>query len=188
MTAPIEITDLIPASAGALFEQLRDELRWVRHGTTPRMEYYVNKIKVPYTYGKEEFARTYHPQPEHNAIECVRVAVEMYTGVEFEVCFLNRYVSAQDHLGWHSDNSPEMDDERPIAIVSLGAEREIMFRDIPFHNGIDYRGMPAERHLLTAGSLCVMAPGMQDTHQHRLPKSGRQCGERISLTFRGYKV
>jgi hypothetical protein len=31
-----------------------------------------------------------------------------------------------------------------------------------------------------------MLPGMQDTHYHRIPKSDREVGPRISLTFRGY--
>ena len=46
----------------------------------------------------------------------------------------------------------------------------------------------AFRHTLRLGhgSLCLMAPGMQDTWQHRIPKASFQCGERISLTFRGY--
>ena len=43
-----------------------------------------------------------------------------------------------------------------------------------------------EKLLLGHGSAAIMAPGMQDTHEHRIPKSSRQCGVRISLTFRGY--
>ena len=31
-----------------------------------------------------------------------------------------------------------------------------------------------------------MGAGLQDTTQHRIPKSDRVCGKRISLTFRGY--
>lgn len=72
-----------------------------------------------------------------------------------------------------------MDDNRPIAIVTLGAEREIWFRE---------RGNDDSREslVLTHGSLCLMAAGMQDTHDHRIPKAGFECGSRISLTFRGY--
>ena len=185
MSAPFTYhTDFLPASAGALFDQLRNELAWVRHGegTVPRMEYYVSKLGLPYTYGKGEFARTYQPQPTHDAIEAIRIGVEMYLdeGVTFEVCFLNRYLNQSDHLGWHSDNSPEMDDGRPIAIVSFGVSREIQFRTIGSADQV-------ERLVLEHNSLCFMAPGMQDTHQHRIPKAGRQCGERVSLTFRGYK-
>ncbi|MNY73470.1 hypothetical protein D3C86_2122690 [compost metagenome] len=75
-----------------------------------------------------------------------------------------------------------MDDDRPIVIVSLGAEREIWFRP-------NTDTMHVDKLLLGHGSLCLMQPGMQDTHQHRIPKSPRHdCGARISFTFRGFKA
>lgn len=103
--------------------------------------------------------------------------------MSFEVCFLNRYLDQSDHLGWHADDSPEMDDARPIAVISLGVEREIWFRPIPV------KGEPPQevsKVRLGHGSLFLMHPGMQETHQHRIPKASSLCGERISLTFRGY--
>ncbi len=36
------------------------------------------------------------------------------------------------------------------------------------------------------GSLCLMHAKMQETWQHRIPKASFSCGERISLTYRGY--
>ena len=97
----------------------------------------------------------------------------------FEVCFLNGYEDQKDHLGWHADDSPEMDDARPIGIISLGAEREIWFCPQDDKAAVT-------RIKLEHGSLCLMLPGMQDTHFHRIPKAGFVCGERISLTFRGF--
>jgi alkylated DNA repair dioxygenase AlkB len=41
-----------------------------------------------------------------------------------------------------------------------------------------------EKLLLPHGSLCIMPPGFQQTHQHRIPKADRDVGVRISLTFR----
>ncbi len=182
---------MAPSIADDAFQRLRDELAWVRRDTTPRMEYYVNRYKVPYTYGVGEFARTYEPMPEHPVITALCAILTMHADVPFDVCFLNRYTDQSQHLGWHSDNSPEMDDTRPIAVISLGAEREILFRRTPEPvvngNELEAFGPPSvHRLMLGHGSLCLMAPGMQDTHQHRIPKAGRQCGERISLTFRGY--
>jgi alkylated DNA repair dioxygenase AlkB len=160
------------------FEYLK-ELAWVRRDNTPRMEYYINSVNVPYTYGKGEFARTYEPQPMDMTLSIIKASVEVRFNTTFEVCFLNRYLNQKDHLGWHSDNSPEMDDSRPIAIVSFGVERDIWFRPIGSSDDIT-------KLKLGNGSLCLMAPGMQDTHQHRIPKASFHCGERISLTFRGY--
>lgn len=163
-------------------ETLWKRLDWVRIGSTPRREYYVNrKDGSPYTYGSGAGQRTYESMPTHPVIDLLWLGAEAAAGCEFDVCFLNGYEDQSDHLGWHADDSPEMDDSRPIAIVSLGAEREIWFQ----------RADP-ERRLITPdklrlgnGSLCLMAAGMQDTHQHRIPKAGRVVGPRISLTFRG---
>lgn len=82
-------------------------------------------------------------------------------------------------MGWHTDDSPEMDYARPIVIVTLGAEREIWFAPNDRRTGIT-------KLKLQSGSACVMAAGMQDTHVHRNPKAGFECGPQSSLTFRGY--
>ena len=163
-----------------VFEALRDELDWERRGSTPRSEYYINMLgDIPYTYGSGAGVREYQPRTAHPSVIWMLGQLKLVTGVDFDVCFLNRYHNQSDHLGWHADDSPEMDDNRPIAIVSLGVEREIWFRENA--NPQDITKLKLEH-----GSLCLMAPGTQDTYQHRIPKAGFQCGERISLTFRGY--
>ena len=163
------------------FHCLQNELAWVRREGTPRSEYYFNQANVPYTYGRGRGVREYQPQPSNPVIDLLIEKLAPYA--KFEVCFLNRYHNQSDHLGWHSDDSPEMDDARPIAIISLGVEREIWF------SKKDTNEKPVgeiDKVKLENGSLCLMAPGMQDTHLHRIPKAGIVCGERISLTFRGY--
>lgn len=172
------ISDFIPLPHLA-FAELWAGLAW-RSIAGNRLEYYCNDFDRPYTYGQKEYARTYEPQPYHPLITMMREQLEDLTGHKFEVCFLNGYRDGKDQLGWHADDSPEMDDARPIGIISLGAEREIWFR------GNDRKDDVAKLKL-ASGSLCLMDPGMQDTHQHRIPKSPVQnCPPRISLTFRGY--
>lgn len=161
------------------FEALWNNLAWERRGSTPRREYYCNDAGVPYTYGSGAGIRTYEPNTWTSAILDIRSNVEAFLGAKMEVCFVNGYEDARDHLGWHSDNSPEMDDARPISIVTLGAEREIWF--CPIGNKSE-----VTRLMLGSGSMCVMAAGMQDRYLHRIPKAGFECGPRISLTFRGY--
>lgn len=166
-----------------IFEELVQDLAWVRRDTVPRSEYYINKFGVPYTYGRGRGIREYAAQPNHEAIEKLSIKLKDKLGVDFEVCFLNRYHNQSDHLGWHSDDSPEMDDNRPIAIISLGVEREIWFSKKENDKPVG----EVTKLKLENGSLCVMAPGMQDTHLHRIPKAGFVTqAERISLTFRGY--
>jgi alkylated DNA repair dioxygenase AlkB len=143
------------------------------------------------------------PRPYHPLVLAIRKDLEQVCGCVLDVCFLNRYLNQSDHLGWHADDSPEMDDARPVVTVSLGAEREIWFRAkaparirgqtndaVVFDQVQDADGLKLvpsiEKLLLQHGSTAIMAPGMQDTHEHRIPKASFQCGERISLTFRGY--
>ncbi|WOB06498.1 alpha-ketoglutarate-dependent dioxygenase AlkB [Piscinibacter gummiphilus] len=178
MKAPITYVPgfVSSATAATALALLREDLDWVQAPLVPRREYYVGKL--PYAYGRGSGRRTYLPQPMHPSIETLWHLAEERAGCKFDVCFLNSYEHSRDHLGWHADDSPEMDDARPIAIVSLGAEREIWFRE----NGIEH----VDRLLLQSGSLCLMPPGMQDTHQHRIPKASNVVGPRISLTLRGY--
>lgn len=153
---------------------------WVHRDNSPRLEYYWNKNKLPYTYGSNGFSRTYESQNKHHLIENIRNKLLDDFGVDYDTCFANYYRNQQDHLGWHSDNSDSLDNEYPIAIISMGVEREIWFRDNNYLNMIKH----TLQLKLKSGSLCIMKPGMQLTHQHRIPKCDRVCGERISLTFR----
>lgn len=172
------ISNYIPGATG-VFEALKKDLQFERRENTPRSEYYINKLgDIPYTYGNGAGRRTYMPKPSHPEIDKMfdkmRHAFDSY-----DVCFLNYYLNQKDQLGWHADNSPEMDDTRSIAVISLGVEREIWFCP-----NTDKTQVTKQK--LENGSLCIMKAGMQDTHLHRIPKASFLCGERISLTFRGY--
>lgn len=186
-------------------KQLAEELSWERRGDTPRSEYYVNRFNVPYTYGRGVGQRTYSPSPSHPIIDDLFEQLKD-TGYSYDVCFLNRYLNQKDSLYWHADNEGIMDGERPIITVSLGVEREIWFKpknsndckkfkpQYPNSPFCDQCNWTEESHkdqvvkqLLENGSMCLMKPGMQSTWEHRIPKASFICGERISLTFRGYK-
>lgn len=180
MKSPVKYIPNFVENADKTFKALLTELNWEKRGNTPRKEYYVNELNVPYIYGVGRGVREYLPQEWHNEIIKIKEKIESLTNVKFEVCFLNLYENQKDHLGWHADDSIEMDDDRPIAIVSLGVEREIWFCPQSDRSIVD-------KLKLENGSLCLMSAGMQNTHYHRIPKSDFECGERISLTFRGYK-
>lgn len=223
MKAPVVYASTLDKrEADYRFKRLWEELAWVRHDKVPRREYYVhincyaqgNDPAYAYTYGRGQGVRTYMPQPGHSVLTSLWCEAEQAADTQLQVCFMNGYEDASDQLGWHSDNSPEMDDDKPIVIISLGAEREIWFRKTPILDGrciacngsghYDSGGSPPcgacggsgkepapeiDRLSLQHGSTCVMQPGMQDTHQHRIPKSHRSdIGPRLSLTFRGYKA
>lgn len=99
-------------------------------------------------------------------------------------CFLNRYGDDHDHLGWHADDFAGMDHSRAVVSVSFGEPREIWWR--PF--GASGEVPPECKQLLGDGSMFVMPPGMQHTHQHRIPKGSRKMGPRVSLTFRAFRT
>ena len=164
----------------SVFAALQQELDWERRSDAPRCEYYSNDTDVAYTYGRGAGVRTYHPRPWHPTMLAIRTALETELGCVLDVCFLNRYMDASDWLGWHSDDSPEMDDARPIVTVSLGAERNIQFKRHGEGNA------NADTLMLGHGSAAVMRAGMQREWQHRIPKVGHEVGERISLTYRGF--
>lgn len=174
------------------FKLLWNALPWEHRDGAPRRECWFNSYGQPYTYGTGEYARTYvahdlSPTAEKSGW-LVWEVLNRLNGMfddNFDCCFVNGYEHGRQHLGWHSDDSPEMDMDHPIAVVSLGAEREIWFRERPnmlSGDGLDdIHKMP-----LANGSVLLMKAGMQRDWQHRIPKSprGEDCPPRLSLTFR----
>ncbi|MNI46902.1 hypothetical protein D3C73_1013900 [compost metagenome] len=166
--------------ADAAFIHLVNTLDWVhKDPLVPRREYYVHDGGLDYTYGTGQFARTYQSQAPDPVITMIRRLLLADLGVDFDVVFLNIYDHQHHHLGWHPDDSPTMSPNHPIVTVSLGEERDIKIRPIA-----DKQDVTTKR--LHHGSACVMLPGMQQTHHHRIPKHDRECGARASLTFRKF--
>lgn len=161
-------------------KDILDEVSWIQV-TESRLESFQSFSKETYTYGSGKGIRTYTPGPYTNTVLAIQ---KLLNGedLDYNVCFLNRYDTSQMQLGWHADNSPGMNHNHPIAVVSLGQAREIWWREN------DAKGVVPEenRQLLGNGSLFVMPAGMQITHQHRIPKGDREMSTRISMTFRNY--
>lgn len=176
LNAPIKFYPEAFKELTSEFETYWTGLPWVDR-VAPRKEAFVAKSFVEYTYGRGAGERTYRSEPIPEFMLGLWSDVEKASGNAFELCFCNGYIDGRDHLGWHADDSDSVDDNRPIAIVSIGAEREIWFRDNE-RTFVDKLSLPS-------GSLVLMSAGMQDTHEHRIPKHGAICGPRISFTFRG---
>jgi hypothetical protein len=205
VTRPSYIPDWLPPErSDSLFVLMRDRLDW-RHDTEARAEYFMAHEPTAYTYGSGAGARTYHSCPYHSAVLSLQAWLNNQppgssadvghyvrtTGDTtpwgkildgYNVCFLNRYDEQKHQLGWHADDTPGMRHDHPIAVVSLGAEREIWWRP----NGESGVVPMDQRQLLGHGSLFIMPAGFQLTHQHRIPKADHVVGTRISLTFRRY--
>lgn len=163
-----------------------DNVEWLDL-TGARRECFMALEPLDYTYGSGRGERTYSSVPYDDRVDLIREHLNtLFKFLDwpnaYNVCFLNRYDDQQNQLGWHADDSPGMSHEHPIAVVSFGAAREIWWRD----NGQKGVIPPEQRQMLAHGSLFVMPPGFQMTHQHRIPKADRAVGPRVSLTFRRY--
>ena len=160
---------------------LKNDIEWWER-TGARYEYFMSMNDLSYTYGSGRGIRTYSSKLFHPLVKYVMMKLNDEFNTEYDICFLNRYDNEKMALGWHSDDSPEIDLDHPIAVVSIGAEREIWVKEIGFKGNI-----PDEnKYLLRNGSLFVMPAGYQRTNVHKIPKSDRPCSTRISLTFRKY--
>ena len=113
-------------------------------------------------------------------LKATKDRIEVSTGHQFQVCRCIYYKDGESACGFHID-LPAYGPTNYIASLSLGAEREFVFRD---------RENPAEQFkiLLENGSLLIMGEGCQQHYEHALPKS-KTCSEtRLNLTFRKYAV
>lgn len=178
MTSPIYIPDF--ALNEPTFEAML-LLPWLTVREA-RSECFMAYAPLTYTYGVGEFAQAYTAIPYHTDVLALQERLNTLHASQYNVCFLNRYDTQKHQLGWHSDDSPGMLHEHPIAVVSLGASREIWWRE-KGQTGVIPEN---QRQPLGHGSLFIMPPGFQRTHQHRIPKADRTVGTRISFTFRRY--
>lgn len=175
------IADYIGRSeADEEFDRLWNELDWERREGAPRREYWQNDYNLAYTYGRGAGVRTYDAKPWDGWVAGLKDELNARRLWALDCCFINGYNDERDSLGWHADDSPEMNPREPVVVISLGAERNIMFRNN------ESREIQTIR--LGHGSLCIMPPGFQQTHQHKIPKGDMPMGPRVSLTYRGMIV
>lgn len=182
MTKPIFTQDFILLDSNHVLQTLHDEVVWDERAGNRKESFQSLDLAKTYSYGKADSInrRTYHPSEMHGLVKMFLVQLNDYCGTDYNICVLNYYADQHNSLGWHADDSPEQDPNHPIAVISFGATRYIFTKE----NG--YKGIiPNEdRYLLTPGSLFIMPPGFQDTHQHKIPRHDTKCGPRVSMTYR----
>lgn len=107
----------------------------------------------------------------------IKKKVDEEIGEVFTTCLLNLYRDGRDSNGWHADDEKELGQDPTIASISLGHERYFHLR---------HKNDKSLRHkmLLEHGSLLLMRGGTQHFWQHQIPKTSKNIGERINLTFR----
>lgn len=138
----------------------------------PRQQAWIGDAGCDYRYS----GLTLHPQPWTPLLQEIAAIVGKACDAAFNAVLLNRYASGLQSMGWHSDDEPELGRNPLLAILSLGATRELAIRS-RHDKRRSLVGMPH-------GSLLVMGGAFQHEWQHALPVRRRIHELRISLTFR----
>lgn len=170
---------LSPETADQYFNTLSNELEWRQDQikmfgklvAIPRLQNFMGDPGIRYRYsGLTLTASGWHP-----VVKKIKELAEAASNTEFNAVLINLYRDGQDSMGWHKDDEPELGPEPTIVSVSLGATRRFLLR-----------AADKTQHelLLNSGSLLVMGPELQKHWQHSIPKTRKQIGPRINLTFR----
>lgn len=109
-------------------------------------------------------------------LDAALAAVQAVAPAPYTHVGLNLYRDGGDSVAPHGDREPELVPGWPIAIVSLGAPREMLIRPSA--------GGASRRILLEPGSVLVMSHASQHTHEHGIPKCRAVAEPRISLAYR----
>ena len=178
----IYIPDFLSVMASQrYFQNLKSSLEW-RQDEIKLFGKNILQPRLTALYGNSEKNYTYSgltikPLQWTEDLLKIKKAVEEMSDITFTSCLANLYRHGQDSMGWHADDEKELGENPEIASVSLGAERWFHLR----HSSIP--GL-TEKILLRNGSLLIMKGETQHYWKHQIPKTKKDIGERINLTFR----
>lgn len=162
--------DVVSAdTAQAWFAQLLEGVAW-RGG---RRMMYEREVDVPRLRAHFELADPALPAALHEALVAVRAAVD----APFTSVGLNLYRDEHDSVAPHNDKLEDLVRGHPIALLSLGAARQMVIR-------AKRSPRRALRLNLAAGSVFLMDYVSQFHYHHAIPKQRAPMQPRISLAFR----
>ena len=159
---------LTPEDASRWFADLHEHTVW----QAERREMYDREVDVPRL--RAQFLRNDHLSP--TLLEAFGLVTD-YLHVPFNSVGLNLYRDGHDSVAPHNDKLSFLEDDQPIAVLSLGATRRMVIR----RKKAPYRRFAID---LEAGSLLVMSWTSQRHYDHGVPKERGAVGPRISLAFR----
>jgi len=164
------LRDAAPAArAQVWFAQLRDGIAW----HSERREMYGREVDVPRLTASFLLDDPALPAAVREASD----AVLGLTNIAFNSAGLNLYRDGHDSVAPHNDHLEELERGYPIALLSLGATRQMTIR----------AKQPPRRVLhvdLEPGSLLLMSWRTQHHYDHAIPKTREAVGARISIAFR----
>jgi len=154
--------------SAAFFRALLEEIPWSRE--TMRM--YDKLVDVP------RLVAWYRaPDPLPAILENIRQGVQLQLNRAFNAVSLNYYRDGSDSVAWHSDHDEDLVADPCVALVSLGATREMWLRT---------KSIPRKqlRCVLEPGSILSMSGDVQSYWEHHIPKVHRPTSARISVALR----
>jgi len=157
--------------ADKYFNILHDETPWQQR-TRKMYDKMVADPRLTAYYGGEN-GNLWNP----TLIE-IKQAIENTCNITFDRVLLNLYRDGKDSVAWHSDTLPADGRHHHIASVTFGDTRIFKVRH-KSRKDISVLDIP-----LTHGSFLLMDETMQDQYEHHVPKTARNVGPRINLTFR----
>lgn len=115
-------------------------------------------------------------------VESIKLELEAEELVEEEFNFVlvNFYENGKNTIGWHSDDEKDLRKNSTIASLTLGAERDFLFKEKATGK--------LHRISLPHNSLLLMSGDTQKNYLHSLPKRLRVVEPRFNFTFRQMKV
>ena len=172
---PLEDSDVFFQKLSININWRREQIFvWGKKRTTKRrVAWYADKGKK-YSYS----GLTLEPETWDEDLIQIKQQIQNITHQEFNSVLLNEYPDGRVGMGWHSDDEKELGIDPIIASVSLGAERDFLFR-----HKKDKSKEPV-KILLKHGSLLLMMGSTQHHWHHSLPLRRKVKEKRINLTFR----
>lgn len=163
-----------------LFQLLKNEIPWQHDEITVYGKKHLQP-RLTSLYGNDGKSYGYsniimRPNRWNPLLMFIKNNVESICNENFTTVLLNYYRDGKDSNGWHADNEKELGRNPIIASVSFGVERVFQLK----HNVTNQR----QSINLENGSLIVMKGATQHFWKHQIPKSSKEIGARINLTFR----
>lgn len=173
-----------PEKANYYFCWLKENSKWQqdeiflfgKKRLAPRLSAWYGDEGMSYTYSGLEL----QPKKWNELLLEIKEKIENEVSIKFNSVLLNYYRYGQDSMGWHSDDEKELGKNPVIASLTFGYPRRFILRNKKDYT--DKIDIPLEHN-----SLLIMKGDIQHKYQHSVPKTKKEVGERLNLTFRTIK-
>jgi alkylated DNA repair dioxygenase AlkB len=154
------------------FDKLERSLTWAEE----TMWMYDRTVEVP-----RLIARFPPGEAQPPIVAEIKQRIEAFLKETFTSVSFQYYRDGSDSVAWHNDHREELVPLPTIALLSLGATREMLVRT---------KARPRRTYScdLEPGSLFVMSGRAQEFWEHQVPKVKRPIRPRISVALRQRKV